>query len=146
MKKGNKKPAYKRPPTIFNLLRNVKDNYSQGERTGIYSIPLQNLDNGTEELYIGATCRNVKKRISEHKRDVKNASFTTALVKRAYEGNVRMKWEESKVTKQVVNTHELFIVEGIQIYKGKINTVDLNDRQVDSLEKPWRYALNGNTH
>lgn len=74
LKKNNKKPAYKRPPTIFELLRNVKDNYTQLEKTGVYSIPLKNLDDNPEELYIGATSRNLKERLSEHERDIKNAT------------------------------------------------------------------------
>lgn len=126
----------------WEILRNVKDTYNHEERTGIYNIPLQNVDNGTEELYIGATCKNLKERLAEHKRDIKNANLMTALVKSAYESNVSIRWEESKVTKQIINIDELFTAESIQIYKGKPNTIIINNRQVDSIQKPWRYLLN----
>lgn len=39
MKKNNKKPAFRRPTTIFNLLKNTKE-----EGTGIYEIPLTNVN------------------------------------------------------------------------------------------------------
>lgn len=144
LKRNNKKPAYRRPPTIFSLLRNVKDNYDKLEKSGVYHIPVENFDDNTEELYIGATSRNLKDRISEHQRDIKNARLSTALARRAYEGNVRIRWDECKVTKQVSNKHELFIAEEIQIYRGKYNTTVINDRQVNSLNKAWKYALNEN--
>lgn len=68
------------------------------------------------------------------------------MAKRVYEKNVKIKWEDTKVLKQVNNKHELFIVEEIQIYKGKPNATIIDDRQINSLEKPWRYTLNGNMY
>lgn len=68
-KKIGKKPAFKRPPTIFNLLRNVKDPVNHDEKTGVYNIPLRNLDEGTDELYIGATRRNLKERLAVSTRE-----------------------------------------------------------------------------
>lgn len=70
--------------------------------------------------------------------------MTTALAKKAYENNVSINWQESRVTKQISNINELYTAETIQMYKGKPNAVIINDRQVDSVQKPWRYLLNLN--
>lgn len=77
----------------------MKDNYGQKECTELYQIPLENLDSGQRENYIGATARNLKDRIDEHKRDIRKGILTTALVKRAYVCNVKVDWEDTKVTK-----------------------------------------------
>lgn len=53
--------------------------------------------------------------------------MTTALAKKAYENNVSINWQESRVTKQISNINELYTAETIQMYKGKPNAVIINE-------------------
>lgn len=77
LKKTRVKLAFKRGPTVFQALKNVKDKYYPGQETGVYRIPLHNNDTGS--VYIGATRRSLKDRIEEHKRDIKQGKLTAAL-------------------------------------------------------------------
>lgn len=88
LKKSNYKKAYKRAPTIYNILRNDKDKYDDQYKSGIYKIPLVDLNTRQNKAYISATGRNFKDRIKEHKDDIKKANLTTALAAYAYESNV----------------------------------------------------------
>lgn len=79
LKKTKRKPAYKRGQTIFQALRNVKEKYSAEKNSGIYRIPLENIDESRTEVYIGATTRNLKDRIQEHKRDIGQGNVQTGI-------------------------------------------------------------------
>lgn len=105
---NKKKPAYRRPNTVANLLKNMKDRYSRLEKSGIYQIPLRNIDRQKDEVYIGATSRNLKDRLQEHESDIKKGLLSTALARRAYEQNIRIKWDESKIiTKNCVRLNNI---------------------------------------
>lgn len=43
-KKLNKKPAYRRPKTVFGMLKNVKDSYAEKQKSGVYQVEMNNLD------------------------------------------------------------------------------------------------------
>lgn len=79
IRKTKTKPAFRRGPTVFQALKNIKDKYNPGQETGVYRIPLNNNNTDTAEVYIGATRRNLIDRIEEHKRDIKQDKLTTAL-------------------------------------------------------------------
>lgn len=49
------------------------------------------------KAYLGATQRNLKDKVEEHKCDIKFGNLTTALVKRAYENDVRINWNEARI-------------------------------------------------
>lgn len=141
LRKSKKKSAYKRPKTIFNILRNIKDEYEQENRTGVYQIPLLNLDYQRNEAYIGATTRNLKNRLNEHKRDIRNGALTTALAKRAYEHDVKINWEEAKIIKEIHNMNELKVAEEVQIFLGIGSNKVINDKQSVELSNAWKFAL-----
>lgn len=111
LKLNSKKPVYRRPNTVANMLKNVKDRYHNLERSGIYQIPLRNIDKKRDEVYIGATSRNLKDRLLEHKSDIKKGNLNTALARRAYEQNIEVKWNEAKVIQRVNNIKELHTTE-----------------------------------
>lgn len=99
LKKLNKKPAYRRPKTVFGMLKNVKDSYAEKQKSGVYQVEMNNLDSGQREVYIGATVRNLEDKIAEHKRDIKKGNLTTALARRAYECNLEIDWNRTRVIK-----------------------------------------------
>lgn len=145
LKINEKKPAYKRPKTIFNTLKNVKDKYGQEECTGVYEIPLVNLDKQRNEVYIRATKRNLRERLKEHERDIKNGVLTTALAKRAYECNVRIGWQNAKVVKQLYDVNEIAIAEELQIFTGSNKGRVINERQSINISDAWKFALHEKT-
>lgn len=141
LRKTKKKPAYKRGRTIFEALRNVKDRYSKEENSGIYKIPLQDNDENKEKIYIGATARNLKDRLKEHKQNISAGNLTTALSRRAYEANVMIKWKEAKVIRSVTHPDELYTTEKLVIYEKSRHENIVNERDKEGLPTAWKYAL-----
>lgn len=69
----------------------------------VYKVPLRNLDDNQLEVYIGATARNFKDRILEHKDNVHKGDLYTALTQRVYEKNANVLWQDAKIIKNVRN-------------------------------------------
>lgn len=55
LRRRNRRPAYKWSQTVFQALKNLKDLYDKDESVGVYKIPLENIDKGTREVYVGTT-------------------------------------------------------------------------------------------
>lgn len=119
----------------------MKDRYSRLEKSGIYQIPLRNIDRQKDEVYIGATSRNLKDRLQEHESDIKKGLLSTALARRAYEQNIRIKWDESKIIQRVNDIRELHTAEEINILTGSKSGAVINERQSLDLPIPWKYTL-----
>ncbi|XP_023239389.1 RNA polymerase I-specific transcription initiation factor RRN3-like [Centruroides sculpturatus] len=71
--------AFRRCPTIFNLLRNGKDPPNPIRRPGIYSIPMKDNRCDRDLIYIGSTKRSMGVRIQEHLADIRHGRTSTAL-------------------------------------------------------------------
>lgn len=141
LKKTKTKPAFKRGPTVFQALKNIKDKYNPGQETGVYRIFLYNNNTGTNEVYIGTMRRNLNDRIEEHKRDIKQGKLTTALARRAYESDVNINWMEAKVIQRVDNWVELRVAEKVSIYReSQIENV-INDKKREAISEAWKCAL-----
>lgn len=119
----------------------MKDRYSRLEKSGIYQIPLRNIDRQKDEVYIGATSRNLKDRLQEHESDIKKGLLSTALARQAYEQNIRIKWDESKIIQRVNDIRELHTAEEINILTGSKSGAVINERQSLDLPIPWKYTL-----
>ncbi|XP_023211828.1 uncharacterized protein LOC111614694 [Centruroides sculpturatus] len=78
-KRRNVNIAYKRGPTIFDILRNGKDPPDPIKSPGIYRIPVRDDRFGRDLVYIGSTKRSMGVRISEHKADIRHNRATTSL-------------------------------------------------------------------
>lgn len=79
LKSTDRSHTFKRSPTIFNLLRNDKDKRTEEYKSGVYKIPLRNIDDNCTEVYVGATSRNFRERLIEHKSNISKGNFVTAL-------------------------------------------------------------------
>lgn len=89
----NRRLTSYRDPTVFNLLRSDKEPIQQQERTRVYRIPIDNIRTQEEASYIGVTVRNLKKRLYEHKENIRQGKLTTALATEAYSEDLNIKWE-----------------------------------------------------
>lgn len=85
LKKSNTKCTYKRPPTIFSLLRNDKKKRKSEFDSGVYRIPVDNIQDQRREVYVGTTKRNFRDRLNEHKNNIQKGIPATALAQRAFE-------------------------------------------------------------
>lgn len=69
-KKTGTKLAPRRNPTIYELFRNNKDSVENKDKSGIYIIPMMNLNINVKEEYIGMTMRSLEERLQEHRNDI----------------------------------------------------------------------------
>lgn len=144
IKAANVVSAFKRAPTIFNILCNDKTKRGEGFRTGIYKVPLINLEDNQFEVYIGATAGNLKDRISEHKNNVRKGELCTALALRAYEKSVDIFWKDAKIIKNILDPKDLPISEKLHILKYNQTGKVINSRQADGVSEAWRYTIRKN--
>lgn len=140
-KKNKKQLASKRNPTLFNTLRNDKDPLEQQEKSGVYRIPLRDTRENKEKAYIGVTTRTIKRRIEEHKRDVRNAKLTTALAIEAYSSDIEIKWDETKKIKSVPTNTQPTITEAVEIIKRGSKELLVNDKLNWEPSGAWRYVM-----
>lgn len=128
LKHKKKIPSFKRPNTITDLFKNVKDEYVIQQQPGIYEIPLTNMDRQTKEVYVGATSRNLKDRLKEHEMDIMRGLQTTALARRAYKYDIKVEWGNAKLVRRVEDLKELSVAEGMKILKGSRGGEMINER------------------
>lgn len=135
---------FHRAPTIFDVICNDKSKRHDDFKTGVYKVPLKNLVDNQLETYIGATARNFKHRIREHKDSICRGNLCTALVQRVFEKNVEVLWQGAKVVKCALNCRDLPLMEKLQIIKhSEMNRV-INIRQAEGVSAAWRYAIKKN--
>ena len=80
--------------TIRSLLNKQKHIHTDPE-AGIYEIPCASCD----LAYYGQSARNLRKRINEHKRDLRSGQTNNSIVKHNYELNHSPRFESAKVLK-----------------------------------------------
>lgn len=98
LRSANRNSAFRRAPTVFEVIRNDKSKRQEG-----YKVPLKNIEDNQLETYIGTTVRNFKQRIKEHKESIRRGDLCTALAQRVFEKNAEVLWQNAKVIKSVTN-------------------------------------------
>lgn len=83
--------------------------------------------------------RNLGDKLLEHKRDVEKRVLSTALARRSYEQDIKIRWQDAKVVRQIHDLKELFIAEQLQIFTGSKEGSVINERQ--SISKAWKFVL-----
>ena len=118
------KVAMKPVKTIGNILTSPKDPIAEHEKSRlIYKIPCADC----EFVYVGQTKRDLKSRVAEHKRAVKNAEpEKSALCEHLMLFDHRINWEESTVLKYVNSYRRRLIAESwfINAHTNVINRSD----------------------
>lgn len=132
--------APRRAPTVFNLLRNNKDPLNQMERSGVYKILTKDLNTGKESAYVGVTTRSEAKRVEEHKNDIAKGKLTTSLAIEAYDKDLSINWEQTKVIRQIIPRTQPIIAESIEIIKRSEENL-INDKLAWESPQAWRYTL-----
>ena len=109
---------------ILNCYSSPKDPIAEREKSRlVYKIPCADCD----FVYVGQTKRDLKSRVAEHKRAVKNAKpEKPALCERLMLFDHRINWEESTVLKYVNSYRRRLIAESwfINTHTNIINRSD----------------------
>lgn len=129
LKKHDKFLPFTRLNTTFHTLKNIKPPLPPTQRAGVYIIPIYNNDINRNEIYIGSTTRSLAIRLSEHKRDISNANFSTALAKHFFEFNINIQWDQARVIRKYNKTEDIKTLEAIIIAKFKKKAHVINDNQ-----------------
>ncbi|XP_023232908.1 uncharacterized protein LOC111632647 [Centruroides sculpturatus] len=130
--------VYKRNPTVYRLLRNDKGNYERSAMAGVYSIPLKDRRFNTNLVYIGATLRNLKKRIAEHKQSVNKNIDSTVLAAFAKQQNIEVFWDRASIIKATKSRQAVKHLEKLEIHKAQMHTSCINHRDADGLSSAWK--------
>ncbi|XP_067126607.1 uncharacterized protein [Centruroides vittatus] len=138
----NKKVAYRRNPTIFQLLRNDKAPIDRMKIPGVYRIPVQDKRRSTELYYIGATKRSLAVRLEEHKRNVRCRQPVTALANYAIADpdEVSINWDNAKIVQKVANIRQLKYTEAWCINKYNEKEQSINFKESYRIPSAWRAA------
>ena len=110
-----------------------KNNTTTKEEVGVYAVSC----NDCHSFYFGETGRDLKIRIQEHKKVVKEMAQNSAIAKHCCENKHRMNWETSKILHKSGQVDQRRVVKGALI--NTCNSIDGNklftqeDRQTDQL-------------
>ncbi|XP_067120956.1 uncharacterized protein [Centruroides vittatus] len=137
-RKRNFRIVYRRNPTVYKLLRNDKERYRYDTLTGVYSIPLRDKRFNSDLVYVGATMRNLKKRIEEHKYAVNKNVDSTVLAAFAKEQDVTVYWDKAEIIKPTRSTQAIKHIEKMEIHKAHLSKHCINHRDSDSLATAWK--------
>lgn len=111
------------------------------ERSGVYSIPIEDVVTEERAAYVGVTSRTLAIRIDEHRREVRKGKVNTALVTEAYSRDLDIKWQQAEVIRMIAPGTQPVVAETIEILRRKDKENLVNDRVAWELPGPWRYAL-----
>ena len=118
------KVAIKPVKTIGNILTSPKDPIEELKKSQlVYKIPCADCE--CEFVYVGQTKRDLKSRVAEHKRAVKNMEPEKfALCEHIMLFDHRFNWKESTVSKYVDSYHRRLFAEITNAHTSLINRLD----------------------
>ncbi|XP_067122326.1 uncharacterized protein [Centruroides vittatus] len=88
--------------------------------------------------YVGATMRNLKKRIEEHKYTVNKNMDSTVLAAFAKEQDVTVYWDKAEIIKHKRSAQAVKYIGKMEIHKVHLNKQCINHRDSDSLSTAWK--------
>ncbi|XP_067129248.1 uncharacterized protein [Centruroides vittatus] len=98
-------------PNLRRLLCNDRDATSVLERSGVYSIPLENTASGIRTHYVGATTRMLACRISEHQLSIRAGKADTELARMVLQHPYTPLWDQVMMLRHCNNRSVVFIWE-----------------------------------
>ncbi|XP_023231476.1 uncharacterized protein LOC111631461 [Centruroides sculpturatus] len=139
-KRINKRIAYKRRNTIYNILRNSKDNIDERYAPGVYSVPLRDHRFQRDLIYIGSTIRSLDKRMREHKYDIEHNRCTTALSTYASTPGISANLQNAQIIKMSHRREHVRTLEALEIYKAGLRNSCINYKDAINISAAWRFA------
>ncbi|XP_067126930.1 uncharacterized protein [Centruroides vittatus] len=139
----NKKIAYKRRNTIYDLMRNSKDIVDKRMAPGVYSVPLWDSRFQRELVYIGSTKRSLDKRLREHKYDIDRNRGTTTLSAYASTPGISADLQNAELIKISHRLDHLRSLESLEIYKAGLHTTCINSKDACNISQAWKFCYKG---
>ncbi|XP_023223630.1 uncharacterized protein LOC111624892 [Centruroides sculpturatus] len=133
--------AYRRCPTIFNILRNGKDPPNPSRRPGVYSVPLRDNRFDRDLIYIGSTKRSIGVRIQEHKADIRHGRTSTALATYATDPGIVADFNRTNLLLGAPPNEHLKWLEAMHIFKSSIETTCINFKEEMILSMAWQELI-----
>ncbi|XP_023238246.1 uncharacterized protein LOC111637069 [Centruroides sculpturatus] len=133
--------AYRRCPTIYDILRNGKGSPVHSRLPGVYSIPLK--DNRCNEslVYIGSTKRSLNTRIQEHQADLRHGRYTTALTTFASDLDIEPEFDKADIIDTTPHLEHLKWQKAISFCKTNHLTTCINRKDEINLSIAWQALI-----
>ncbi|XP_023232134.1 uncharacterized protein LOC111632015 [Centruroides sculpturatus] len=100
-------------PNLRRCICNDRDRLTTLEKSGVYTIQLENPVTGNITRYIGATTRMLASRLAEHQDDVAKGRCSTELPKKVLEQGYNPLWPRTEIIKCCNNRRLVFIWEAL---------------------------------
>lgn len=127
LRNDNIRIAYKNNFTLKKLFSKTKDKIpAENQRNVVYQIPCSSCD----QVYVGQTCQQLKKRITQHRSDIKHPAKKCALAEHCRTLQHVMNFQEFKILEIEDNLKKRNFLEMYHIKRSNnaMNTkADLND-------------------
>ena len=124
-------------PSVFQRLRSDKDRIEINETAGIYRLNFIN-ENNEKGCYIGKTKHKIKKRISEHERDIRLNKGNTVIAQISQRENIKINFKTPQKIANYVNENLSLKREVIEILSCK---AACKTREHVSIEQSWLHAM-----
>ncbi|XP_067133748.1 uncharacterized protein [Centruroides vittatus] len=140
-KKQQMQIAYRRGPTIAEILKNCKDPPDPNRMYGVYSIPLRDNRWQRELVYIGSTKRSLKTRLKEHQADLQHRKLNTALSIYASDQDINAELDKAKIIVTTPHPEHIKWLEAVAIYKTSCNNICINQKEEINISSAWQILL-----
>ncbi|XP_023227917.1 uncharacterized protein LOC111628374 [Centruroides sculpturatus] len=100
-------------PNLRRCICNDRDRLTTLEKSGVYTIHLENPATGEVTRYIGATTRMLASRLAEHQEDIAKGRCSTELAKKVLEQGYNPLWPRTAIIKCCNNRRLVFIWEAL---------------------------------
>ncbi|XP_067119212.1 uncharacterized protein [Centruroides vittatus] len=140
-KKQQMQIAYRRGPTIAEILKNCKDPPDPNRMYGVYSIPLRDNRWQRELVYIGSTKRSLKTRLKEHQADLQHWKLNTALSIYASDQDINAELDKAKIIVTTPHPEHIKWLEAVAIYKTSCNNICINQKEEIDISSAWQILL-----
>ncbi|XP_023239155.1 uncharacterized protein LOC111637818 [Centruroides sculpturatus] len=133
--------AFRRCPTIFNLLRNGKDPPNPIRRPGIYSIPVKDNRCDRDLIYIGSTKRSIGVRIQEHLADIRHRRTSTALATYVTDPDIKANFSQAILLHDSPPIEHLKWLEAMHIFISSTTNMCINFKEEMLLLMAWQELI-----
>ncbi|XP_067130465.1 uncharacterized protein [Centruroides vittatus] len=133
--------AFRRCPSILQLLRNDKDRTNSCKLPGVYAIPLTDNRCNEELVYNGSTKRAMEVRLREHQKDIEHGRATTSLAIYASDAKIVPDFGAVKLIATTKHAEQIRWLEQIEIFKAFRSSQPINAKDEMKLSMAWQALL-----
>ncbi|XP_067132619.1 uncharacterized protein [Centruroides vittatus] len=140
------KITYRRPRSVYSLLRNGKDNLDMKHAPGVYEVPLWDDRFNRSLVYVGSTKRSLHQRLREHRYDIANNKLSTTLATYATQQGITADLKNARIIRMSQHTDQLRTLETLEIYKAGLHNTCINYKDAINISQAWKFCYEGIPH